>query len=90
MEQFHRSYVSYLQDDWSEWLPMAEFTANNPVSETTEATPFLANSGQHHQMGFEPPSKLPQPAYQQLQVQQVNQFVDDMAKLTQPLKEEMT
>jgi hypothetical protein len=90
MEQFLRSYVSYLQDDWVEWLPMAEFTANNSVSETTGATPFLANSGQHPCMGFKPPSELPRPAYQQPQVQQVNQFVDNMAKLTQFLKDEMT
>jgi hypothetical protein len=41
-------------------------------------------------MGFEPPSERPRPAYQQPQVQQVNQFVDDMAELTQFLKDEMT
>lgn len=47
MEQYLRAYVSYQQNDWSEWLPMAEFAANNQISETTKATPFFANYGFH-------------------------------------------
>ncbi|KAI0996661.1 Transposon Ty3-I Gag-Pol polyprotein [Podosphaera aphanis] len=35
MEQYLRSYVSYQQDDWVKWLPMAEFAANNYVSTST-------------------------------------------------------
>ncbi|KAL9567590.1 hypothetical protein ACKAV7_008354 [Fusarium commune] len=29
LEQYLRAYVSYLQDDWSRWLPLAEFAANS-------------------------------------------------------------
>jgi hypothetical protein len=29
MEQYLRAHVNYLQDDWAEWLLLAEFTANN-------------------------------------------------------------
>ena len=29
MEQYLWSYVNYLQDEWSSWLPLAEFAANN-------------------------------------------------------------
>ncbi|KAH0606065.1 uncharacterized protein H6S33_004522 [Morchella sextelata] len=43
MEQYLRGYVSYQQDDWVKWLPMAEFSANNQVSASTKATPFFAN-----------------------------------------------
>jgi transposase InsO family protein len=45
MEQYLRSYVNYLQDDWSEWLPLAEFASNNHTSETTAVSPFFANLG---------------------------------------------
>jgi transposase InsO family protein len=45
MEQYLRSYVNYLQDDWSEWLPLAEFASNNHTSETTATSPFFANLG---------------------------------------------
>src|SRR5258706_2291184 len=45
MEQYLRSYINYLQDDWAEGIPLAEFAANNQVSETTEVSPFFANYG---------------------------------------------
>lgn len=47
MEQYLRGYVSYQQNDWVKWLPMAEFSANNQVSASTKATPFFANFGFH-------------------------------------------
>ncbi|EKV18173.1 hypothetical protein PDIG_11210 [Penicillium digitatum PHI26] len=47
LEQYLRAYVSYLQDDWSEWLPLAEFTANSHYSESTRVSPFYANYGFH-------------------------------------------
>jgi len=45
MEQYLRSYVNYLQDDWADWLPIAEFVTNNHTSETTAVSPFFANLG---------------------------------------------
>ena len=54
MEQYLRAHVNYLQDDWLEWLPLAEFVGNNTESETTKVTPFFANKGFHPRMGFEP------------------------------------
>ncbi|KAH0603205.1 uncharacterized protein H6S33_008209 [Morchella sextelata] len=47
MEQYLRGYVSYQQDDWVKWLPMAEFSVNNQVSASTKATPFFVNYGFH-------------------------------------------
>jgi hypothetical protein len=47
MEQYLRSYVNYLQDDWSSWLPVAEFAANNQSSEATGLSPFFALHGYH-------------------------------------------
>ena len=54
LEQYLRAYVSYLQDDWVEWLPLAEFSTNLHVSETTRVSPFYANYSFHPRLGFEP------------------------------------
>jgi hypothetical protein len=45
MEQYLWAHVNYLQDDWAEWLLLAEFAANNQASETTGSSPFFANKG---------------------------------------------
>ena len=47
MEQYLRAYVAHQQDDWSKWLPLAEFALNNQQSETTQCIPFYANYGLH-------------------------------------------
>lgn len=62
LEQYLRAYVSYLQDDWSEWLPLAEFAANSARSESTHVSPFFANYGFHPRMGFEPVLPTNRPA----------------------------
>src|SRR5260221_9871271 len=33
-------FVSHRQDDWADWLPIAEFAYNNHVHSTTCRTPF--------------------------------------------------
>jgi len=45
MEQYLRSYVNYLQDDWADWLPIAKFASNNHNLEMTAVSPFFANLG---------------------------------------------
>ena len=47
LELYLRSYVSERQTDWSEWLPMAEFTLNNREHSATKMTPFYVNTGRH-------------------------------------------
>ncbi|KAG0154712.1 hypothetical protein PDIDSM_280 [Penicillium digitatum] len=59
LEQYLRAYVSYLQDDWSEWLPLAEFTANSHYPESTRVSPFYANYGFHPASGSNHPSLPP-------------------------------
>jgi len=43
LEQYLRAYINYQQDDWSCYLPLAEFAYNNGYQETIKNTPFFAN-----------------------------------------------
>lgn len=52
LETYLRAYVSYQQDDWVDYLPLAEFAFNNAVNLSTNQTPFYANYGFHP--SFEP------------------------------------
>ncbi|KKK17772.1 hypothetical protein AOCH_007509 [Aspergillus ochraceoroseus] len=60
--QYLRAYTSYLQDNWSKWLLMAEFAANSVYSESTGVSPFMANYGFHPTLGFEPSCPAVRPA----------------------------
>ena len=42
------------QDDWFEWISLAEFAYNNRVHASTQTTPFPLDNGQHPQLGVEP------------------------------------
>ena len=59
LEQYLRSYVTYLQDDWADWLALAEFATNNHVSSTTGISPFFAVYGTNPRLDFGPPEPTP-------------------------------
>jgi hypothetical protein len=50
MDQYLRPLVNYQQNNWTSWLPMAEFASNNPISETMRYSPFFDNYGFHLRM----------------------------------------
>ena len=45
LEQYLRVYCTLEQDDWVQWLPLAEFAYNDSTHATTRMTPFQANTG---------------------------------------------
>ena len=45
MNQYLRCHVNHRQVDWTQWLPLAEFAANNQESASTTLTSFFANTG---------------------------------------------
>jgi len=47
LEQYLRCMINYQQDDWTTYLPLAEFAYNNSVHASTQQTPFFANYGYH-------------------------------------------
>ena len=54
IEAYLQIFVSHRQDDWADWLPLAEFTYNNKVHAATHQTPFELDAGQHPCLGVEP------------------------------------
>ncbi|KAE8210910.1 hypothetical protein CF327_g5276 [Tilletia walkeri] len=47
LEDYLRCYISYHQDDWAAWLPLAEFALNNARSAPSEQSPFFITRGFH-------------------------------------------
>jgi transposase InsO family protein len=52
MEQYLRVFVNHQQDDSVQWLPLAQFAANNGVSESTKCTSFFAVQGVNPRISF--------------------------------------
>ena len=46
-------YVNHRQNNWAEWLAMAEFAFNNKVHIATKMSPFQVNYGRELRMGFD-------------------------------------
>jgi len=52
LEQYLQIFIDHQQEQWLEWLGMAEFAYNNKVHAETKVLPFKTNSGQDPRMGF--------------------------------------
>jgi len=53
LEQYLRMFIDHRQEQWPDWLRMAEFAYNNKIHSSTKTLPFKANYGQDPRMGFE-------------------------------------
>ena len=53
IETYLRVFINHHQDDWADWLPLAEFSYNNRIHAATHRTPFKLDTGQHPRMGTE-------------------------------------
>ena len=53
MEKYLGSYLNYLQDNWADWLPNAEFVSNNHTSETMPVSPLFAKLGHDPRWQFD-------------------------------------
>src|SRR5258705_11270905 len=52
IEQYLWNFCSYQQDDWVDWLGVAEFHYNNLIHESTRILPFYANYGFNPSFSF--------------------------------------
>jgi hypothetical protein len=81
LEQYLRIHCNYQQDDWSDWLPIAEFAYNNAESAATRTTPFFANKGYHPELPTFP---------DRLSTSQgAHQFVTNLAEVHTRLRENL-
>jgi len=53
LKQYLRIFIDHRQEQWPDWLAMAEFAYNNKVQTSTKVSPFRANNGRDPHMGFE-------------------------------------
>ena len=51
LEQYLRLYINHHQNDWVDWLSIAEFAHNNRVHSATGYSPFYINCGFHPSNG---------------------------------------
>ena len=45
VEAYLRLFTNYLQDNWSEWCAVMEFSYNNRVHSMTKQSPFFVDHG---------------------------------------------
>ena len=45
--KYLRMWGNARQTDWADWLPIAEFSINNRISDVSKVSPFFLNHGQH-------------------------------------------
>ena len=53
LEQYLRVFIDHRQEQWLDWLGMAEFAYNNKIHATTKILLFKVNYSQDPRMGFE-------------------------------------
>jgi transposase InsO family protein len=91
LERYLRAYVAYQQDDWSQWLAMAEFAANNAPSATTKVSPFFANLGYYPRLSFDikPEVKPPRNAKEAIDRETAVQRATELKDLWAMLQDEI-
>ena len=62
LESYLRHFCSYQQDDWVDYLGLAEFAYNNAASDATKISPFFANYGYHPRLELSPTHTVQVPA----------------------------
>jgi len=67
-----RIYVNHRQNNWAEWLAIAEFTFNNKMHTVTKTSPFQVNYRRELRMGFDIRKKRKN--------EKAEEFVRDMKK----------
>jgi len=73
IEQYLRLFVNTQQDDWADWIPLAQFSYNDKVHTSTGHSPFFLNYGQHPWKGTDTGIKVKTKA--------AGDFAKEMAKV---------
>jgi len=78
LEQYLRVFINHRQEQWPDWLGMAEFVYNNKIHTATKTLPFKVNYGQDPRMGFERRRKG--------RYEAVGKFMEKMKKIQEKAK----
>jgi len=65
LQQYLRLYCTEKQDEWVDWLPLAQFSYNSKVHTSSKKTPFEVSRNYVPRMGIEPRSDTRAPAAEQ-------------------------
>ncbi|KAH0604570.1 uncharacterized protein H6S33_006947 [Morchella sextelata] len=84
MEQYLRGYVNYQQDNWAEFLPLAEFAHNNATTKPLGVSPFFANYGYNPQLDI-----LPAEERHEATPKEVLEFANSITTLQTALRSEI-
>ena len=52
LKQYLRMFINHRQEQWPDWLEIAEFAYNNKVYLSTKTLPFKTNYGQDPRIGL--------------------------------------
>ena len=86
LEDMLRHWCSPAQDDWDDYLKLAEFACNNATHASTGETPFMLTFGQHP---YTPASLFRLDAQGKLRNPAANQFAAGMLEKVQKAKESL-
>jgi len=78
LEQYLRVFIDHRQEQWPDWLGMAEFVYNNKIHTATKISLFKANYGQDPRIGFEGRRKW--------KYEVVGKFVEKIKKIQEEAK----
>jgi len=78
LEQYLRVFINHRQEQWPDWLGMAEFMYNSKVHTVTKISLFKVNYGQDPRMGFEGRRKR--------KYEVAGKFVEKMKKIQEEAK----
>jgi len=53
LEQYLRFFIDYRQNNWPEWLALAELAMNNKIHSVTKMSLFMVNYGRELRMGVD-------------------------------------
>ena len=82
IEQYLHVFVDQRQENWLEWLSLAEFALNNHIQASTQMTPFNALYRRNPRMSFEPHRKTKNEG--------VEDFTQCMKKVQEEIKSALT
>jgi hypothetical protein len=90
LKAYLRAYVNWNQNDWMDFLPIAEFEDNSSANASTTVEPFLATKGYLPRSGLEPPLPITanDPAARR-DMRNADKWAEEMERLRVYLREQL-